>query len=149
MPAADVAFSPCSGSEACRKYLVLKPVNLCAASCAFHFQVIAWLAPLCMSLPGLQVQDRLRFNLFKSLPELKQILRSDWWPEKINHGFTVWIYPAYVALLLWGPQDPTRNFGISLFWNYWWPVIFLVYPFLGRVWCAGMHPPCIVPSFQM
>ncbi|KAK9840246.1 hypothetical protein WJX74_006102 [Apatococcus lobatus] len=83
-----------------------------------------------------KIQDRLRSNLFKGLPELKQILRTDWWPEKINHGFTVWIYPAYVALLLWGPQDPTRNFGISLFWNYWWPVIFFVYPFLGRVWCA-------------
>ncbi|KAK9840711.1 hypothetical protein WJX84_002965 [Apatococcus fuscideae] len=83
-----------------------------------------------------KAQDRLRFNLFKGLPELKQFLRSDWWPEKINHGFTVWIYPAYVALLLWGPQDPSRNFGISLFWNYWWPVIFLVYPFLGRVWCS-------------
>lgn len=30
----------------------------------------------------------------------------------------------------------SHNFGLNLFWCYWWPASFLVYPFLGRVWCA-------------
>ena len=25
---------------------------------------------------------------------------------------------------------------MNLFWCYWWPASFLVYPLLGRVWCA-------------
>ena len=37
------------------------------------------------------------------------------------------------------PSSPrsASNFGLNLFWCYWWPASFLVYPFLGRVWCAG------------
>ena len=50
--------------------------------------------------------------------------------------FTAYVYPAVVALLLFGPQDRAHNFGLNFFWAWWWPGIFLVYPFLGRVWCA-------------
>ena len=42
-----------------------------------------------------------------------------------------------MALLLFGPQDRGHNFGLNLFWCYWWPLSFLAYPFLGRIWCAG------------
>jgi hypothetical protein len=45
-----------------------------------------------------------------------------------------------VGLLLFGPQDREHNVVLTVFWAYWWPVIFLVYPFLGRVWCAGKCP---------
>ena len=43
--------------------------------------------------------------------------------------------------LLPPPSGRTHNFGLSLFWCYWWPASFLVYPFLGRVWCAGGARP--------
>jgi polyferredoxin len=33
-------------------------------------------------------------------------------------------------------QDREHNFCLSVFWNYWWPGIFIVYPFFGRIWCA-------------
>jgi polyferredoxin len=56
--------------------------------------------------------------------------------SQLNCRFTAYVYPAYVALLLFGPQDRSHNFGLNLFWDYWWPGIFLVYPFLGRVWCS-------------
>ncbi len=50
------------------------------------------------------------------------------------------------------PRARTHNFGLSLFWCYWWPASFLVYPFLGRVWCAGgAHaegPPRGVPACE-
>jgi polyferredoxin len=33
-------------------------------------------------------------------------------------------------------QDREHNFCLNFFWDYWWPGIFLVYPFLGRIWCS-------------
>lgn len=40
------------------------------------------------------------------------------------------------AALCCAVQDRDHNFCLSLFWNYWWPLIFILYPFLGRIWCA-------------
>jgi len=57
-------------------------------------------------------------------------------PPHHHRRFTAYVYPVYVALLLFGPQDRAHNLGLNLFWDYWWPGIFLVYPFLGRVWCS-------------
>ncbi|EIE23428.1 hypothetical protein COCSUDRAFT_53335 [Coccomyxa subellipsoidea C-169] len=83
-----------------------------------------------------QAQDRFRWNLLRPLPLLQRLFRSKLWPEEINFKFTAFVYPAFVALLLFGPQDRAHNFGLNLFWCYWWPLIFIVYPFLGRIWCA-------------
>ncbi|PSC70095.1 ATPase AAA [Micractinium conductrix] len=82
-----------------------------------------------------QAKDQLRYNLLK-IPAVRSFLRSSLWPEDINHKFTVYAFAALVTLLFVGPQDRASNFGLNLFWCYWWPASFLVYPFLGRVWCA-------------
>ena len=79
-------------------------------------------------------------NLFKLFSPLQQFARSSLWPDDINFKLTAYIYPAYVLLLLLGPQERNTNFGLNLFWCYWWPVIFIVYPFLGRIWCSGKQP---------
>jgi len=79
-------------------------------------------------------------NLFKLFSPLQQFARSSLWPDDINFKLTAYIYPAYVLLLLLGPQERTTNFGLNLFWCYWWPLIFIVYPFLGRIWCSGKQP---------
>lgn len=84
-----------------------------------------------------QAQDRFRVNLFKVFSPLQRFARSSLWPDDLNFRLTAYIYPAYVLLLLLGPQERSTNFGLNLFWCYWWPVIFLVYPFLGRIWCSG------------
>ena len=89
-------------------------------------------APLC-----LQAQDRFRVNLFKVFSPLQRFARSELWPDSINFKLTAYIYPAYILMLLLGPQERSTNFGLNLFWCYWWPVIFVVYPFLGRIWCSG------------
>jgi hypothetical protein len=34
-------------------------------------------------------------------------------------------------------QDRDHNFCLSFFWNYWWPIMFIIYPFIGRIWYAG------------
>ncbi|CAL8472261.1 g11803 [Coccomyxa elongata] len=83
-----------------------------------------------------QAKDRFRWNLLRPLPLLQRLFRSELWPEAINFRFTAYVYPALVALLLFGPQDRAHNFGLNLFWCYWWPLMFIAYPFLGRIWCA-------------
>ncbi len=83
-----------------------------------------------------QSKDRLRLDLLRSLPNLRKFLRSDIWPDKINFKFTVYGFAALVFLLFVGPQDRDHNFGLNAFWCYWWPLSFIAFPFLGRVWCS-------------
>eukprot|EP00878_Enallax_costatus_P004842 GHUV01005096.1.p1 GENE.GHUV01005096.1~~GHUV01005096.1.p1 ORF type:complete len:906 (+),score=289.25 GHUV01005096.1:167-2884(+) len=83
-----------------------------------------------------QSKDRFRWNMLNSLPLLRQFLRSDVFPELINHKVVKPIFAVVVALLFIGPQDRAHNFCLSLFWNYWWPLMFVIYPFLGRIWCS-------------
>ncbi|MGB7086540.1 MAG: cyclic nucleotide-binding domain-containing protein [Phormidesmis sp.] len=79
---------------------------------------------------------RFRFNLLKGYPKLRQFLLSPWWPDRINYGFTLWFYPIVVAVLMWGPQTRDQNFALNFFWAWWWPLILIGFPFVGRLWCA-------------
>lgn len=79
---------------------------------------------------------RFRFNLLQGYPRLRQFLLSPWWPERINYGFTLWFYPIVIAVLFWGPQTRDSNFALNFFWAWWWPLILISFPFVGRLWCA-------------
>ena len=79
---------------------------------------------------------RFRFDLLQGYPKLRAFLLSPWWPDRINYGFTLWFYPIVVAVLLWGPQSRDQNFALNFFWAWWWPLILLGFPFVGRLWCA-------------
>ncbi|WP_066382676.1 sigma 54-interacting transcriptional regulator [Anabaena sp. CA = ATCC 33047] len=81
-------------------------------------------------------KKQFRVNLLNLYPGLRRFLRSDWWPDKINYGFTVVAFALIVGVLFVGPQTRDRNFALNLFWAWWWPVILLIFPFLGRVWCS-------------
>lgn len=92
-----------------------------------------------MSSIFLQANDRFRWKFLSLAPHVKEFLRSDFWPKGLNYNFTAYAYPVYLALLIWGPQDRDHNFGLNLFWAYWWPLMFIIYPLLGRVWCSGIE----------
>ena len=77
-----------------------------------------------------------RLNLLNAYPWLRQLLNSDWYPERINYGFTVWIFPIVVLILFIAPQDRQHNFALNLFWAWWWPLILVLFPIIGRLWCA-------------
>lgn len=79
---------------------------------------------------------RFRLNLLNAYPKLRQFLRSPWWPDRINYGFTLFGFAFIVAILFLGPQTRDANFGLNLFWAWWWPVILFAFPFVGRAWCA-------------
>ena len=38
------------------------------------------------------------------------------------------------------PARRSANWGLNLFWAWWWPLVFISYLFLGRVWCSGEAP---------
>lgn len=79
---------------------------------------------------------RFRFNLLNANPKLRQFLRSPWYPDRINYGFTLVFFALVVAILIWGPQSRDRNIALNFFWAWWWPLILIAFPFVGRLWCA-------------
>jgi len=81
-------------------------------------------------------QRRFRLNLLNAYPALRQFLRSPAWPDRLNYGFTAPVYAAVVAILFLGPQARDQNFALNLFWAWWWPLILLSFPFVGRLWCS-------------
>ncbi|MBF2077545.1 MAG: sigma 54-interacting transcriptional regulator [Synechococcales cyanobacterium T60_A2020_003] len=79
---------------------------------------------------------RFRVNLLNAYPQLWRFLRSPWYPDRINYGVTLTAFALVVALLIFGPQSRDRNIALNLFWAWWWPLILIAFPFLGRIWCA-------------
>jgi polyferredoxin len=69
-------------------------------------------------------------------PELRRFLRSQWWPDRINYGFTLWFFALVVVLGFVGPQNRQENFTLNMFWAWWWPLVLIGFPFVGRLWCA-------------
>lgn len=81
-------------------------------------------------------KKQFRVNLLNLYPGLRRFLRSPWWPERINYGFTLWFFAVIVIVLFVGPQRRSENFALNLFWAWWWPLVLLGFPFVGRLWCA-------------
>jgi transcriptional regulator with AAA-type ATPase domain/NAD-dependent dihydropyrimidine dehydrogenase PreA subunit len=86
--------------------------------------------------PAEAQKQRFRVNLLNAYPWLRQFLRSDWWPTRINYGFTLGFFALVVLILWFGPQDRQHNFALNMFWAWWWPLVLIGFPFVGRVWCA-------------
>ncbi|NTU78817.1 MAG: 4Fe-4S binding protein [Chloroflexales bacterium] len=63
------------------------------------------------------------------------IMRSRWYP-----GLFQWATAAVFTLIVWqlmlGPDAAHDNFGTALTWVLWWPLIPIIFVFLGRFWCA-------------
>ncbi|KAM3105574.1 sigma 54-interacting transcriptional regulator [Phormidesmis sp. 146-33] len=79
---------------------------------------------------------RFRLNLLNAYPKLRHFLRSPWYPDRINYGFTLGFFGLIVAVLMLAPQSRDQNFALSMFWAWWWMLILMAFPFVGRAWCA-------------
>lgn len=79
---------------------------------------------------------RLRFDLWRWKPALREWMRSPRLWNALLFGVVSWVF-VLVNLWLWlGPQDRAHNGGLNLFWAWWWPLILLAYPLVGRLWCS-------------
>ncbi len=64
-----------------------------------------------------------------------RFMRSKWYPG-IFQWPTLAIFMLIMFELLLGPTSAHDNFGTALTWVLWWPVIPILFLFLGRFWCA-------------
>ena len=86
--------------------------------------------------PSQSKKKQFRLNLLNAYPALRRFLRSPWWPDRLNYGVTLTAFALVNVILFLGPQTRDQNIALNLFWAWWWPVILLVFPFWGRIWCA-------------
>lgn len=86
--------------------------------------------------PSQSKKKQFRLNLLNAYPDLRRFLRSNWWPERINYGVTLWMFALVVIVGFVGPQNRQENFTLNLFWAWWWPLVLVGFPFVGRLWCA-------------
>ena len=79
---------------------------------------------------------RARFDVWRWKPQLRDWMRAPSLWNTLLFGLVSWLFVA-VNLALWlGPQDRAANPMLTLFWAWWWPLILLSYPLVGRLWCA-------------
>ncbi|WP_082687006.1 4Fe-4S binding protein [Bacillus sp. FJAT-27445] len=74
------------------------------------------------------------FNLL-SIPLVKKFIQSRWYPG-IFQWIVILVFSFIVFELVAGTANPSRNFGTTMTWVLWWPVIPILFVALGRFWCA-------------
>jgi polyferredoxin len=62
-------------------------------------------------------------------------MRSRWYPGIIQWP-TLIIFVVIIYQLMLGPSAAHDNLGTALTWVLWWPIIPVIFLFLGRFWCA-------------
>jgi len=85
----------------------------------------------------LQPQNKSIFaggNLLQ-IKAIDNLMRSRWFPGIIQWP-TLLIFMVIMFQLLLGPESAHNNFGTALTWVLWWPLIPIIFLFLGRFWCA-------------
>jgi polyferredoxin len=81
-------------------------------------------------------QLRARFDLWRWKPQLRGWMRAPILWNTLLYGLVSWVF-VLVNLWLWlGPQDRQSNGALNLFWAWWWPLILLSFPLVGRLWCS-------------
>ncbi len=73
-------------------------------------------------------------NLLKT-PWINRFMRSRWYPGIIQWP-TLIVFMVIMFQLLLGPSAAHDNLGTALTWVLWWPLIPIIFLFLGRFWCA-------------
>ncbi|MHB8986585.1 MAG: 4Fe-4S binding protein [Eubacteriales bacterium] len=66
---------------------------------------------------------------------LARILKSRLFPGILQWP-TAFVFAAIIYQLLYGPASSSKNFGTSMTWVLWWPIIPLIFFIFGRMWCA-------------
>ncbi|MEY3749849.1 MAG: hypothetical protein RLZZ186_268 [Cyanobacteriota bacterium] len=81
-------------------------------------------------------QQRLRFDIWRWKPQLREWMRSPWLWNGLLFGLVSWLFVLVNVWLWFGPQDRAHNGALNLFWAWWWPLILLGFPLVGRLWCS-------------
>lgn len=70
-----------------------------------------------------------------SIPIIKKFIKSKWYP-----GIFQWMVLVFFSVIVFelvaGTVNPHRNFGTTMTWVLWWPIIPILFIAMGRFWCA-------------
>ena len=94
--------------------------------------------PVKVKVSDIQVsQTRLQSNGANLLNNkyIGPFMRSKWYPGIIQWP-TLLVFMVIMFELILGPSAAHDNFGTALTWVLWWPIIPILFLFLGRFWCA-------------
>lgn len=69
------------------------------------------------------------------IPVVRSVMRSRWYPGVIQIPVAA-VFGLIAYELLVGPTSAHDNAGTALMWVLWWPLIPIIFVFLGRFWCA-------------
>ncbi|PLR84926.1 ferredoxin [Bacillus canaveralius] len=88
-----------------------------------------------MSMPEKKLNSSKQpFNLL-DIPMIKKFMKSQWYP-----GIFQWtafiVFSVIVFQLVAGTASSHSNFGTSMTWVLWWPIVPVLFIVAGRFWCA-------------
>lgn len=66
---------------------------------------------------------------------LSRFVKSRWYPGLFQWAAML-VFSVIVFYLVAGTVNPSRNFGTTMTWVLWWPLIPILFLVLGRFWCA-------------
>lgn len=90
-----------------------------------------------MAMPGkknLKDEEKVPFDLL-SIPVVKKFVKSRWYPG-IFQWIVITVFSIIVFELVMGTVNPSKNFGTTMTWVLWWPIIPILFLVAGRFWCA-------------
>ncbi|MEA5472391.1 sigma 54-interacting transcriptional regulator [Spirulina sp. 06S082] len=80
-------------------------------------------------------KNAFRVDLLNQIPGLRRFLLSNWWPERFWLLMMAIFIPVTIMGLI-GPQTRDASMTLNFFWAWWWPFYLLLFPIIGRLWCA-------------
>jgi polyferredoxin len=75
-----------------------------------------------------------KINLLNQ-PWIRRFMKSRMYPGLFQWS-AMFLFSMIVYQLVAGTVNPSHNFGTSMTWVLWWPLIPVAFLFLGRFWCA-------------
>lgn len=70
-----------------------------------------------------------------SISFIRKFIKSKWYPG-IFQWMAFVVFSVIVFELVAGTINPSKNFGTSMTWVLWWPIVPVLFLLLGRFWCA-------------
>jgi ferredoxin len=87
-----------------------------------------------MAMPEKNLPEKEPFDLL-SISVVKKFVKSKWYPG-IFQWIVIFVFSIIVYELVMGTVDPSKNFGTTMTWVLWWPIIPVLFLVTGRFWCA-------------
>lgn len=72
---------------------------------------------------------------FLKIGLIKRVFKSRWYPAIFSVP-TALVFMFIIYLFFFGPSLAHDNFGTALTWVLWWPLIPIIFIFMGRFWCS-------------